>query len=524
VRTPEVFLLDEKRVIRYHGRIDDQYGVGYIRENAKRLDLKEAIDELLAEKEVSVSSTRAVGCFIGRIREPDPDAKVTYSNQIARLLQRRCVECHREGEIAPFTLTDYDEVVGWAETIAEVVENRRMPPWHAAAEHGKFANARRLSDSERQLIYDWVDAGAPEGDPAQLPKPVTFVKGWQLPRKPDFVIAMGDKPFTIKAEGAIKYQYFRVDPGFTEDKWVAAAQAVPGNRAVVHHILVFVKPPGGKRKFEQLDSDFLAGYVPGQLPRPFPKGMAKLIPAGSELVFQMHYTPIGSVQQDISKVGLIFADPKEIDHVVLTTKAANGGFVIPPQSDERAGNYPVEATSRPAPPDVKLLGFMPHMHVRGKSFRYEAIVPDKDKPEILLDVPQYDFNWQTAYQLAEPILLPKGTRIHCIAHYNNTETNLSNPNPDISVRWGDQTWEEMMIGYFDVAVPVDPENLPKGAVPRAAKRLNPRGVLNRYDANGDGKVARDEVPEKLHRLFDRLDRNGDKTLTLEELKKASEKK
>ncbi len=249
-RTPEIFVLDQDRQICYHGRVDDQYGVGYLRDEPQREDLKIALTELLAGKPVSQPSTKPVGCFIGRLREPNPNSKVTYSNQISRLFQKHCVECHREGEIAPFALNEYEEVAGWAETIAEVVRDQRMPPWHADPQHGKFANDRSLTKEEKELIYTWVENGAPQGDPKNLPKPQTYVTGWKLPQKPDSVFYMDDKPFTVPAQAGkrgVKYQYFTVDPGFTEDKWLKGAEALPGNRAVVHHILVFARPPQGKR-------------------------------------------------------------------------------------------------------------------------------------------------------------------------------------------------------------------------------------------------------------------------------------
>lgn len=445
-RTPEVFVLDGDRVVRYQGRIDDQYGIGYQRDEPRRHDLKNALDELLAGKTVSTSRTEAVGCIIGRIKNPKGDASVTYSKHIAPILQARCVECHREGEIAPFSLADYKEVAGWASMIEEVVDEGRMPPWHANPKHGKFSNERRLSEEEKRLIREWNRAGAPEGDPRDLPKPREFVSGWQLPREPDQVIYMADRPFNVQAEGEVRYKYFAIDPGFTEDKWIQAAEIVPGNRAVVHHILVLIRPPQGRGT--QALQGFFAAYVPGHRSQPFPDGMAKRIPAGSKLIFQVHYTPIGTPQQDRSKLGLVFADPTRIKHEVVTMAAYNRWLIIPRGAD----NHRVEAKSPSMRQDAQLLGFMPHMHLRGKSFRYDVVHPD-GKTETILDVPNYDFNWQTVYQLQQPITLPRGARLHCTAHFNNSEDNLNNPDPGKIVRWGDQTWEEMMIGYFNVAIP-----------------------------------------------------------------------
>ena len=256
------------------------------------------------------------------------------------------------------------------------------------------------------------------------------------------------EPFQVPAAGPVEYQYFVVDPEFREDKWVRMAEVQPGNRQVVHHVLVFAQAPGS-RPISGEQGGFLAAYVPGLRARPFPEGMAKRVRAQSKLVFQVHYTPVGTEQADLSSLGLVFASPADVTHQVITAAAVETDFAIPPHD----GNFAVESQSRPAPVSLQLLAMMPHMHLRGKSFRYEARYPGGTS-EILLDVPRYDFNWQTTYRLATPKVLPAGTRIHCLAHYDNSEHNLANPAPDKTVRWGDQTWDEMMIGYFDVAVPV----------------------------------------------------------------------
>lgn len=450
-RTPEAFVLDQQRVIRYRGRIDDQFGVGYQRPEPTRRDLAEAIEEVLAGKEVTKAETDAPGCIIGRIREANENAEVTYSNQIARIFQNHCVECHREGEVAPFSLTSYDEVVGWAEMIAEVVEEQRMPPWHADPSYGHFANDIRLSDEDKQAIFDWVAAGAPEGDPSQLPPPREFVEGWQLPREPDAVIYMNDDGFTVPADGVVDYQYFVVDPGFTEDKWVKVAECVPDNRRVVHHIIVFIRPPEGAGQAAGVRGmNFLAGFAPGTRPFVYPDGMAKKIPAGSKLVFQMHYTPVGTVEQDRCAIGLIFVDnPDEVKYQVATVGASNHLFEIPPYEE----NYVLHSSAKFRKGGL-LLSLFPHMHLRGKSFRYELIQEDGTK-EILLDVPRYDFNWQNHFIFAEPIELPPNSKLFCTAVYDNSENNPANPDPSAAVRWGDQTWEEMMIGWYDLAIPVE---------------------------------------------------------------------
>ncbi|MEX0679471.1 MAG: redoxin domain-containing protein [Pirellulales bacterium] len=448
LRTPEMFILDGDRKVRYWGRVDDQYGLGtssgYARPEVKRHDLAAALEELLAGGEVSVPVTEARGCIIGRVPKIDARGEVTYANEIARILDNRCVSCHRPGEIAPFPLTAYDEVVGWAEMMREVIGDGRMPPWFANPEHGKFANDARLSDGEKKLFNTWVDNGCPEGDPALLPEPRKWVVGWQIPQ-PDQVIYMREEPYTVQAEGVVEYQYFTADPGWTEDKWIQAAEARPDNRAVVHHIIAFVRPPSKSDEGEsrgRASGGLLAGYAPGGGVRMYPAGVAALVPAGSKLVFQMHYTPNGSVQKDRSCVGVVFADPKTVRKRIRGGTPSNHTFAIPP------GDPHYKVTSEHHfTEDTELVWFAPHMHLRGSAFRYEAAYPD-GRREILLDVPKYDFNWQIRYLLAEPKPMPKGTTMHCTAYFDNSADNLANPDPTETVRWGDQTWEEMMIGWF----------------------------------------------------------------------------
>ena len=449
-RTPEVFVWDSTGEVRYHGRIDDQFGVGYVRSEPTTHDLRTALEELLSGKDVSSPVTEAVGCIIGRIREPDPTSPVTYSNQIARIMQDRCVECHRPGEIAPFSLLEYDEVVGWAEMIAEVVDQSRMPPWHADPAHGKFENDRRLSHEEKELIFEWVRRGAPEGDPKDLPPPRTFIAGSQLPQPADLELKMREEPFVVKADGEIAYQNFVVDPGFKEDKWIKMAEAVPGTTAVVHHIVVFLRPPENseKRGFAP-GLQFLTTYVPGYRTRPLPHGLAKFVPAGTQMVFQVHYTPNGTEQTDLSKLRIVFADPKEVDRLVVSTaiEIDHDDLLIPANAE----NHRSEASGKVPFKNGELLSVFPHMHLRGQSFRMEAKYPD-GRQETILNVPQYDFNWQTTYRLKEAKKMPLGTELHIVGHHNNSDSNLANPDPSRPVRWGDQTWEEMFIGLCEWSI------------------------------------------------------------------------
>ena len=456
LRTPEVFVLDRERRIRYRGRIDDQYGIGFQRPAPKRQDLAVALDELLAGREISQPVTPAPGCFIGRARSHTPPTGAsaeanaattnapTWAGDIASIFARHCQACHQPGQLAPFALLDYDEVSGWAETIREVVTEGRMPPWHASPEYGRFSNDPSLSALERAKIIAWVDAGAPPGELGKLPPPRIATSTWRI-GEPDQVVYMSQQPFEVPAEGAVEYQWFHVDPGFKEDRWIRATEARPGNRAVVHHVTVYFHPPGDLSKLRlNAGIDLLGGYNPGGDPWIMPPGCALLVPAGSQISFEMHYTPNGVAQGDRSSIGLVFAEPHEVEGRVLSVMPAATDLEIPPG----AANHEIAVDYR-VPTDVDLLLLRPHMHLRGKSFKYEAIWPD-GRRETLLDVPKYDFNWQHSYVLAEPRRLPKGTTIHCVAHFDNSADNPANPDPRATVHWGDQSWEEMLIGIFAV--------------------------------------------------------------------------
>lgn len=515
-RTPEVFVLDARGAVRYRGRVDDQYGIGVARPAPQTHFLRDALDAVLAGGDVATPHTDAVGCVIGRPREPQPDAGVTYSKQVARLFQQHCVECHREGEIAPFALTDYDEAAGWAETIAEVVREQRMPPWHADPAVAHYQNERLLTDEEKQLVYDWVAAGAPQGDPADAPPPRRFVEGWTLPREPDLVVPMRGEPYRVASEGVIEYQYFAVDPGLTEDRWVVASDIVPGARSAVHHVIVFVSPPteGGAEGSGRRGMGWLASYVPGQGAMQLPPGHARLIPAGSKLIFQMHYTPVGRPQEDTTRLGLVFTEPESVEREVITLYAVNDRFEVPPGAAE----HPVAASLDWFPAGAQLMGMGPHMHSRGRSFRFTGVWPD-GRRETLLDVPHYDFNWQHAYRLAESMRVPPGFRVECDATFDNSPANPANPDPTASVRWGDQTFEEMMLGVFEASVPRGaPIRRAESPADRQARERRAReaaeGFVERFDADGDGRVDRRETPDTFAVFaFRRYDRDADRVIT-----------
>jgi peroxiredoxin len=447
-RTPEAYLLDGAGRVLYQGRIDDQFGIGYRRPGKPtRRDLACALDEALAGKAVSVARTEPAGCFIARVRSTKDDGKVTWAKHVSRIVQKRCQECHRPGQIGPMALLKYEDAVAWADTIREVIDDGRMPPWHADPRFGTWSNDRRLTAQEKQTLKAWLDADMPRGDDRDLPPPLTFSSEWKI-GKPDVVVQM-PKSFKVPAEtpkGGVPYKYFTVPTNFKEDRWVERAEARPGAAAVVHHMLIFIRKPGAIFNPEAPGST-LCGMAPGDLPLILKPGFAKKIPAGGSLIFQMHYTPNGKEAEDRSSVALIFAK-KPPKHQVLTKPILNPWFMSRAQSiPAGAANHPMEA-SHTWKEDVRVMHFFPHMHLRGKDFRYEAIHPD-GKKETLLSVPRWDFNWQSVYRAEKPVRIPKGSKLHCLGHFDNSKNNPSNPDPSKRVYWGDQTWEEMLVGWID---------------------------------------------------------------------------
>jgi len=372
----------------------------------------------------------------------DNRAGLTYSKDVAPIFYKNCAACHRQGEIAPMSLVTYKEVRPWAKAIREKVITRDMPPWHADPAHGEWANDRRMSQPEVDTITRWIDQGAKEGDPKDLPSMPKFAQGWQI-GEPDAIYSMPEE-FTVPAEGAVPYQYFVLPVKFEKDTYVTAMEARAGNLSVVHHIVMYVRDPR-QRQSRRLDlgDGILGALSPGQTPFIAEPGTAKLIKAGSQLVFQMHYTPSGVETKDRSYVGLKFAKGP-VNKVITTTGAFDVRFAIPPGAE----NHEVKAYYE-FEQDAEIVSLMPHMHLRGKNFTYRAIYPD-GRSEVLLSVPDYDFNWQVYYYPKKTLKMPKGTKIEAIAHYDNSAKNALNPDPTREVRFGEQTWEEMMNGFIDI--------------------------------------------------------------------------
>lgn len=443
-RTCETFLLDPQRYVRYHGRIDDRYQYSAKRERPTRDDLTVALDDLLAGKPVAVAETTVEGCLISRSRATVKRDEINYSKQVSRIFREKCEVCHHPNTAAPFSLLTHDDATNWSAMIREVVLQRRMPPWHADPRFGDFKEERRLSQEEIDTIVAWVDGGAPAGDPKDLPPAKDYPDGWKI-GEPDVVFQLPvDVP--IPAKGTIPYLYFKTPTNFKEDMWIQAAEARPGNRAAVHHILLFYEVKGQK---PDLMKNWIDGAAPGNTPLQLPEGTGRRIPAGASLVWQMHYTATGKPEIDRSQFAFKFCKEKpkfeaKVEGIV------NQRFRIPPGDP----NYLI-TSAHTFKSDALLYSFSPHMHMRGKDFEYRAIYPD-GRNEIICSIPQYDFNWQAAYRLKQPLRLPKGTRIECSAHFDNSKGNPANPDPTKTVKWGDQTWEEMMIGYVDyVALPDD---------------------------------------------------------------------
>jgi len=438
----------------------------------------------------------AATVMLGAPQQPTPAASgaPTFSADVAPILYARCVTCHRPGEVAPMSLITYKDVRPWASSIREKVMSRTMPPWHADRQYGTFRNEQSLTPNEIDTIVKWASAGAPEGDPSRMPALPKFPDGWQI-GTPDVVLEM-PTAYEIPAKGEIEYQYFSVPTNFAEDRWMQAGEVRAGDRAHVHHIIVYVQEPNPTARPSVMTnrpilsaasaspSGAASGTAPAAAPAPSPRpavtqqapraaaprspvartgdqmlvnwavgedapmflpGMAKRIPKGSVLVFQVHYTTNGTPGTDKSRIGLIFAKEPPAREV-RTGMITNPLFAIPPG----ASNHEVAAEGT-FTDDVRVWSLHPHMHLRGKDMTFTATYPD-GRSEIVLRVPKFDFGWQTDYWLAKPLALPKGAKLSVTAHYDNSSANRHNPDPAATVRWGDQTWEEMMIGFFTYTV------------------------------------------------------------------------
>lgn len=519
--TTDVIVLDPARTVVYHGAIDDQYGIGYALDAPRHTFLATALDSLLAGKSPGVAATVAPGCTLDHESSESVVAAVTYHNRISRIMQQNCVECHRTGGVGPFALDTYADVVAHAPMIRDVVERRAMPPWFAAKTEGQhetvWANDRSLSEADRNSLTAWASGGRAEGSSADAPILRKFANEWTL-GQPDYIVQLPN-PIPIKATGTMPYQFVKTETTLDKDMWIQGYEILPTDRSVVHHVIVNVheKGSGRVRDREEGIGGYWAAYVPGNPGQLFPDGFAKKLPAGATVSFQIHYTPSGMATQEQMRMGLIFAK-SEPKYVVTTIPLADPDLNIPPH----AANH-METITRPVPTDINVMAYMAHMHVRGKSFNFELTTPD-GKTETLLDIPQYDFNWQLRYDYREPKVIPKGSRIKVTAVFDNSEGNPANPDPTQTVHWGQQTYEEMLIGYVETFAPINE--------PRPAMRSGDGAggtLFTLLDTDGDQMLSKSEAgkaidrvprlkdnPAVLDRLFDRIDADHDGKLTLEE--------
>jgi hypothetical protein len=387
----------------------------------------------------------------------------TFYKDVLPILQERCQECHRAGEIGKMPLMTYQQTRPWAAAIKESVLLKKMPPWFADPHYGKFANDRSLTKEQIDTLTAWAEHGAKEGNAKDAPKPRQWEEGWNIP-KPDLVLQIA-KPFAIPASGTVDYHYVVLPTKFTEDKWVRMSETRPTDRSVVHHMVIFVRDPEskwlrgeaepgvpflppkaqGRNDIGGGNNEILTVYTPGMVPDVLAPNQARLIKAGSDLVLQIHYTTNGKATTDQTKIGLVFSKEPPTERV-MSVPMSNARFVIPPGDP----NYEVVGRGRPVNA-ARIVSFFPHMHLRGKDFEYRMVLPNGET-QTLLRVPKYDFNWQLAYKPAEDIAVPAGSRFEYTAHFDNSPNNPNNPDPKAEVRFGEQSWEEMAVAFMDLAV------------------------------------------------------------------------
>jgi hypothetical protein len=455
--TAEAFVIDRAGTLRYRGAIDDQYGISHQRSTASSHWLVAALDNLSTGEEPRVQRTRADGCPTSRTKATAPlRTPVTYHGRVSRIIQGNCQVCHRTGGLAPMPLETYEQVFARRQVIELMVSSGRMPPWSARPGVGDWANDRSLSPRDKADLLGWIKAGAPEGDSSHAPVARRFETGWNI-GKPDAVIPI-PQPFRVPAQGPIAYQYMYAKTDFSEDKWITAMEIRPTQPRVVHHVIAFLEEPGRKaltpEEWARLKpgdpippqpGDGALGFfgvtVPGSLGTRYPEGSGKKLPKGAWIRFEIHYQPNGAEVLDRTEIGFRFA-PGPLREVE-SRSALNSHFAIPPfkARHEVRARYDFKEIGQ-------LTALFPHMHLRGSAFRFDLRYPD-GRVVALLDVPRFDFNWQSHYELRAPLDVPKGAALLATAWYDNSKANPWNPDPSKTVRWGTETYEEMMIGYFD---------------------------------------------------------------------------
>ncbi len=453
----EVFVLDRARTLTYRGAVDDQYGIGFTKPVPTDEYLLDALASVEAGVAPEVKGTIAPGCYLSLDAVADLESpEITYHNRISRIVQAKCQQCHRPTGAGPFPMMAYDDVYARRQMIQFVLSDGIMPPWYADRGTGPWGNDFSLAEQEIADFVAWIQAGSPEGDPADAPVPRTYADKWTI-GEPDAVFRI-DEPFEIPAEGQVDYQYTYVKTDFAEDRWVKAMEILPTAPQVTHHVLVFIESPDVRQRLRDAETEeeeraaraewqggidgYFASMVPGQAGIRFPDGMAKKLPAGAWLKFQLHYTANGREAVDQSEIGFIFTeDPVRTE--VRTDSAFDTEFVIPAGATEHRVTATYEFGE-----DADLLSLFPHTHLRGTEFYFELIYPDGEV-EAVLPISRYDFNWQLNYEFAEPKRVPAGTTMRVTGVFDNSDGNPANPNSRVDVGFGEQTWEEMLIGYVN---------------------------------------------------------------------------
>lgn len=442
-RTADVFVVDPKKwTLVYRGPMDDRLSYGAQKPDAKTQYLTDALDATLAGRPVAVTQAEALGCLVNlpeRARH-DAHAQISYSERIAPLLVDKCVACHREGGVGPWAMTGYDIVRGFAPMIREVVRSKRMPPWHADPHYGSFVGDRSMTNDDTRDLVHWIEAGAPRGKGAD--PLATLDKSWSewTLGRPDLIVEV--PAYDVPVTGVISYQYPHAGNPLGRDVWIRAIEIIPGNRAVVHHVLAGIDDPGnGERHAIRGQMGELGGYAPGKNAIPYPADTGILLRKEASFRFQMHYTPNGKAATDVTRLGLYFYD-KPPKHSMQMEIIYDASLAIPANTKSYS-----QTLDKVFDRDIMLYSLLPHAHLRGRAAKFTAHYAD-GREEILLSVPKYDFNWQPLYVLNPPKLIPAGTRVVMDMTWDNSAQNPANPDPDKVVRWGDQTWEEMNVGWF----------------------------------------------------------------------------
>ncbi|HKS16096.1 MAG TPA: redoxin domain-containing protein [Planctomycetota bacterium] len=448
--TPTAVVLDAAFFVKYRGAIDDHKS----EDRVKSRYLSDAIASVVEGRDVAVAETTPVGCAIQRRAEAAADGDVTYAGQVADILNRRCVTCHRAGQVAPFSLTTYEQASRWSRDIKRATKAKTMPPW-MPANHGEFRDERWLSDAEIDTLARWCDTGAPLGDKAKVPTPPKFPEGWML-GEPDLVLTGPD--YEVGPTGPDEYRCYVLPTDLPEDRWVSAVEVRPGNMRIVHHIIAYVDTSGLSEKLDADDakpgyrsqgtgpgfipSGEMSGWAPGVTPYALPEGVGRQLRKGARIVLEVHYHKNGRVEKDRATIGLHFSK-KPVRQPLRWITPMNAMFVLKP------GEKRIKVTaSQSFKRDVKAISIFPHMHLLGREMTAEALLPDGTR-KTLIHVPAYDFNWQDTYHFKEPIPLPAGTKIEVTAYYDNSADNPDNPhNPPKAVRWGEQTTDEMCILFL----------------------------------------------------------------------------